>query len=64
MENPPFLILPLDQIAIEPLNFGTIYKTVLCFQFNQLLMSHSPSSSSPMQEQRLLMSQSMVSNSG
>jgi len=28
-------MLPLDQIAIEPLNFKTIYKTILGFQFNQ-----------------------------
>jgi hypothetical protein len=37
VENPPFfLILPLDQIAIEPLDCGGIYKTILIFQFNQL----------------------------
>jgi hypothetical protein len=37
VENPPFfLILPLDQIAIEPLDCGGIYKTIISFQFNQL----------------------------
>jgi hypothetical protein len=30
-----FLMLPMDQIAIEPLNFKAIYKSVLGFQFNQ-----------------------------
>jgi hypothetical protein len=30
-----FLIFPLDQIEIEPLNFSAIYKPVISFQFNQ-----------------------------
>jgi hypothetical protein len=33
-----FLMLPLDQIAIEPLNFKAIYKSVLDFQFNQFTL--------------------------
>jgi len=33
-----FLMLPLDQIAIEPLNFKAIYKSVLGFQFNQFTL--------------------------
>jgi hypothetical protein len=31
-------MLPLDQIAIEPLNFKAIYKSVLGFQFNQFTL--------------------------